>query len=144
VGLVCERFPPESGPNGNVNLHLGVPAGWTIDETTVQIQNTTIGYSGTVNFGGGAGPLKVNNLPAANGYVATITSSGVSGVGTPGTCGGFNSSFPIFVDATTINYVPINCARPAGVPALGRYVPLLAVGLGLVGSVVARRRRRAQ
>ena len=145
ASLACERSGSGQGPNGNLNLHLGVPASWTLNETSVHIQNTSIGYSGTVIFGGGSGPLSVTNLPAANGYTATIASTaGVSAIGAVGTCSGSAPSFPIFADATTINYMRIDCARPPGVPALGAYVPLLAVGLGLVGSLAVRRRRRAQ
>ena len=146
VNLLCERLPAGGGTNGDVNLHLGVPAGWTLDQISVKIQNPTIGYSGSVNFsGGGTGPFSVTNLPAANGYTATISATNaISGVGTAGVCSGSNPSFAIFADATTINYVRIDCTRPPGVAALGRYVAGLAVALALTGWLTTRRRRLAQ
>ena len=52
VSLVCQRFPPSTGPNGNANLHVSVPAGWEVENGSIVVENTSLGYSGTVNFCG--------------------------------------------------------------------------------------------
>jgi hypothetical protein len=139
VNLVCQRFPPSTGPNGNMNLHLSVPAGWTVEEGSVHIENTALGFSGTVNFTGGPGPFLVSHLPAADSYRAEVVASPVGGDAV-GNCTGRNLDFPIFDGSSTLVFIQLNCQRPPGVPALGSHTPLLAAALALAGCLARRRR----
>lgn len=123
---------------GNMNLHLGVPAGVTLGETSLRVDNASTGYSGLVIFSAGSGPFMVTSLPVASGYAANVTSAVVGG----GTCTGSNAGFPIFENGTTIVFVNLTCQLPppAPVPALGRSAPLLLLSLALLGVFAIRRR----
>lgn len=142
VSLVCQRFPPSTGPNGNANLHVSVPAGWEVENGSILVENTALGYSGTVNFSGAPGPFLVSHLPAVDGYHAEIVASPVGGDAV-GNCTGRNLDFPVMDGATTLVFIRLNCQRPPGVPALGWSVTLLAAVLLLAGCVAVPRRRNA-
>ena len=49
------------GPTDAINLSINdqLPAGFTVDVGSIQIENTSIGFSGTVDLGGGSGPVTV-------------------------------------------------------------------------------------
>ena len=119
---------------GNVNVHLGPPAGTTLIATTLRLSSPSTSTSRTVAEGAGTGPFAVNNLPIASDYVASVTSNSSGGL----VCTGSSAVFPVETDTTTILFVSLTCAAP--VPALSaRHAGILAAALLLLAAIARRR-----
>lgn len=120
---------------GNLNVHLGPPAGTILTSTTLRISSPSTSTSLSIAEGGGTGPFAVNNLPIASDYVASVTSNSSGGL----VCTGSSAPFLVEANTTTILFVSLTCAAP--VPALSAgHAAVLAASLLLLAVFVLRRR----
>ena len=121
---------------GNLNVHLGPPAGTTLISTTLRTSSPSASVSRTDVEGGGNGAFAVNGLPVASDYTTSVTSSSSGGL----VCTGSSAPFSVEENTTTILFVSLTCASP--VPALSaRHAGILAAALLALAAVAARRRR---
>jgi len=125
---------------GTMNLHLGIPLGTILLESSVEISNPSIGFSEVVQEPRGPGEFAVTGLPPANGYTVYVVSRSTNG----SLCSGFDDGFPIAANTTTIVFANLTCvplsALPA--PALGAFAPLLGLLLASLGALALRARSR--
>jgi hypothetical protein len=122
---------------GNLNVHLGPPAGTTLTSTTLRISSPSASTSSTVAEPGGTGPFAVNGLPVAVDYTISVMSNSSGGL----VCTGSSAPFSIEANTTTILFVSLTCASP--VPALSAgHAGILAAALLLLAVLVIRRRSR--
>lgn len=120
---------------GNLNVHLGPPAGTTLISTTLRVASPSASTSSTVSEPGGTGPFAVNGLPVAADYTTSVTSNSSGGL----VCTGSSAPFSIEANTTTILFVSLTCASP--VPALSAgHAGVLAASLLLLAVFVLRRR----
>jgi hypothetical protein len=133
-----------AGAAGTINVHVSVPGGRTLTQSSVIVLNPSLGVEKTAEFGGGFGPFVMTDLPQGPSYSLGITSQATTGEVCSGTTLGFFvvNNLTTIVAVNAADCVPGTPPPPQAVPALGRYVPLLGLALAVFGFVAARRRRR--